>query len=133
MPGTIEIDRRQIARLMAAERERFADRHPNSKALAERARRSLLSGVPMPFMMEWSTPFPIFAKEARGARLTDVDDIEYVDLCLGDSGAMFGHSPRATVDAVTEQMQRGVTFMLPTEDAIWVGEELTRRFGLPYW
>ncbi len=133
MSETIEIDRSQLARLMAAERERFADQHPNSKALAERARRSLLSGVPMPFMIEWSTPFPIFAKEARGARLTDVDGIEYVDLCLGDSGAMFGHSPRATVDAVTEQMQRGLTFMLPTESAIWVGEELSRRFGLPYW
>jgi len=75
----------------------------------------------------------VFVKEARGARFTDVDGHEYVDLCLGDTGAMTGHSPEAAVHAIVEQARRGITFMLPTEDAIWVGEELKRRFGLPYW
>ena len=72
-------------------------------------------------------------KEAGGAHFTDVDGHRYLDLCLGDTGAMTGHAPAAAVEAIVEQARRGITFMLPTEDAIWVGEELARRFGLPYW
>jgi glutamate-1-semialdehyde aminotransferase len=46
---------------------------------------------------------------------------------------MAGHAPAPTVKAVTEQTRRGVTFMLPTEDAVWAGQEITRRFGLLQW
>jgi glutamate-1-semialdehyde 2,1-aminomutase len=46
---------------------------------------------------------------------------------------MTGHSPEPTVRAVAEQAARGITLMLPSEDALWVGEELARRFGLPSW
>jgi glutamate-1-semialdehyde 2,1-aminomutase len=87
----------------------------------------------MNWMTRWAGGFPVFAKEADGARFTDVDGRTYIDLCLGDTGAMTGHSPEPTVRAVTEQARRGITLMLPTEDAVWVGEELARRFGLPVW
>jgi glutamate-1-semialdehyde 2,1-aminomutase len=94
----------------------------------------MIGGVPMNWMVEWPGPFPIFAKKARGSRIMDVDGLTYIDFCLGDTGAMFGHSPEATVKAATEQLRDGgITTMLPTEDAAWVGEELARRFGLPYW
>ena len=102
-------------------------------ALYERAKGSLLSGVPMNWMTKWAGGFPLFVAHAGGARLTDVDGRTYVDLCLGDTGAMTGHSPKASAEAIAEQAHRGITFMLPTEDAIWVGEELQRRFGLPVW
>ena len=118
---------------MEREERRFVDEHPKSAALFERAKRSMLGGVPMQWMVKWAGAFPIFVDRARGARFTDVDGREYVDLCLGDTGAMTGHSPAATVDAIRRQVERGITFMLPTEDALWVGEELARRFGLPYW
>jgi len=62
-----------------------------------------------------------------------VDGHTYVDFCLGDTGSMFGHSPKPAVDAIVRQARRGITTMLPSEDSIWVGEELARRFGLPYW
>src|SRR5438309_5681883 len=87
----------------------------------------------MHWMVRWAGGFPVFATEARGARFRDVDGHEYVDFCLGDTGAMTGHSPPATVRAVKEQVDRGITLMLPSEDALWVGEELARRFRLPYW
>ncbi len=87
----------------------------------------------MNWMIEWPGSFPIFAKRAKGSRITDVDGLSYVDFCLGDTGAMFGHGPEATVEAVKVQVRKGITTMLPTEDSIWVGEELARRFGLPYW
>ncbi len=62
-----------------------------------------------------------------------MDGREYVDLCLGDTGAMTGHSPDVVTEAVARRVCEGITLMLPTEDALRVGEDLKRRFGLPYW
>src|SRR5207247_3477606 len=122
-----------LGRLMQRELERFRDEHPRSADLSERAKRSLLGGVPMHWMVRWAGGFPVFAAEAHGAGFRDVDGHEYVDFCLGDTGAMTGHSPEPTVRAVVEQAARGITLMLPSEDALWVGPELTRRFGLARW
>src|SRR6478736_7905984 len=101
-----EIDRDRLHELLRAEDERFVAEHPRSRELFERGRRSLLAGVPMPWMTEWAGAFPVFVAEASGARFTDVDGIEYVDFCLGDTGAMTGHSPPATAEAVSDQIRR---------------------------
>ena len=127
------MDRERLGELLSAEQERFVERHPRSLELFEQGRRSLLAGVPMPWMTEWAGAFPVFVDEASGARFTDVDGNSYVDFCLGDTGAMTGHSPAATAEAVASQAARGITLMLPTEDSAWVGQELGRRFGLPFW
>ena len=126
-------DRTRLDDLMKRERATFARDHPRAGALHERATHSLLAGVPMNWMVKWAGPYPLFVEEARGAHFTCVDGHEYVDFCLGDTGAMAGHGPAPTIAAVERQMRRGITHMLPTEDAIAVGEELQRRFGLPYW
>jgi glutamate-1-semialdehyde 2,1-aminomutase len=127
------IDRARLHALMSREEQKFVAEHPKSAALYERAQRSLLGGVPMNWMKKWAGNFPVFVAEAHGAHFTDVDGREYVDLCLGDTGAMTGHSPAPAAEAIARQAGKGITLMLPTEDALWVGEELARRFGLPYW
>ncbi len=127
------VDRTRLGELMERELARFEQAHPRSRDLFERAKASLLAGVPMPWMTEWAGPFPVFVREAEGARFRDVDGHEYVDLCLGDTGAMTGHSPKEAVAAITEQAAKGITLMLPTEDSLRVGEEMSRRFGLRYW
>jgi glutamate-1-semialdehyde 2,1-aminomutase len=127
------IDRDRLATLRAAEERRFVDTHPRSAALAERAGGSLLAGVPMPWMTRWSGAFPVFAESATGARLVDADGIEYVDLCLGDTGAMTGHALPAVTEAIARRAASGITTMLPSDDAVWVSQELARRFGLPQW
>jgi glutamate-1-semialdehyde 2,1-aminomutase len=119
--------------LLRRELERFELEHPRSGELSRRASTSLLAGVPMHWMARWPGAYPVYASEAKGARFRDVDGIEYVDFCLGDTGAMTGHSPEPVVRAVAEQVARGITLMLPSEEALWVGEELGRRFGLPRW
>jgi glutamate-1-semialdehyde aminotransferase len=118
---------------MEHEQAAFAAANPRSFALFERARGSLLAGVPMNWMVKWAGSFPLFVESASGAHFRDVDGHEYVDFCLGDTGAMTGHGPAATIAAVVAQLPRGITHMLPTEDAIAVGEELQRRFGLRWW
>jgi glutamate-1-semialdehyde 2,1-aminomutase len=127
------IDRQRLKSLMQREQQRFVNERPKSKALFERAGKSLLGGVPMNWMIKWAGAFPPFVREAQGAHFYDVDGHRYIDFCLGDTGAMTGHSPFATVKAVEEQMRRGITLMLPTEDSIFVAEELQQRFGLPFW
>ena len=127
------IDRSRLRSLMQREQKKFVDERPKSKALFERARKSLLAGVPMNWMVKWAGAFPPFVREAQGAHFFDVDGHRYIDFCLGDTGAMTGHAPFATVKAAEEQMRRGITLMLPGEDAIIVAEELQKRFNLPYW
>jgi glutamate-1-semialdehyde 2,1-aminomutase len=129
------LDRERLAAAQRDELERFARDHPRSRALFEGARGSLLEGVPMTWMAKWVGGHPIYAASAHGAEVVDVDGHRYVDFALGDTGAMAGHSPPATVAAVRRRLEDegGATLMLPTEDAAWVGEELARRFGLPTW
>ena len=129
----VGVDRGRLAALTAREAEAFAAARPRSRELAERARGSLLGGVPMTWMMRWASPYPLFLAEAKGARVVDVDGHEYADLCLGDTGAMAGHAAEPVVRAVAARAATGITAMLPTEDAAWAGEELARRFGLPLW
>jgi glutamate-1-semialdehyde 2,1-aminomutase len=128
-----EIDRSRLAALMDRERETFLERHPKSGALAAEAEGSLLFGVPMNWMTRWPGDHPVFVDRAEGARFWDVDGNAFVDFCLGDTGGMAGHSPKVSVDAIATQATRGMTLMLPTEDAAWVGREMARRFGVPYW
>jgi glutamate-1-semialdehyde 2,1-aminomutase len=127
------IDRSRITELMERERQTFRSRHPRSGELAEEAKSTLLFGVPMNWMVRWPGDWPVFVEHAEGAHFTDVDGNTFVDFCLGDTGGMAGHGPKASVDAISEQAAKGITLMLPTEDAAWVGAEMTRRFGVPLW
>jgi glutamate-1-semialdehyde 2,1-aminomutase len=127
------IDRTRLKDLRADEERRFVETHPRSQELSASAGGSLLAGVPMPWMTRWAGSFPVFVERAEGARLVDVDGVEYVDLCLGDTGAMTGHALPAVADAVSRRAREGITTMLPSDDALWVSQELVRRFGLPQW
>ena len=128
------LDRTRLATLLEAEQAAYTDNHPRSRALFREA-GNLFGRVPMTWMNMWTGGFPLYLDHARGNRVTDVDGHTYVDFALGDTGAMAGHSPAPTVAAVSRRMGElgGITTMLPTEDAQWVGAELTRRFGLPLW
>jgi glutamate-1-semialdehyde 2,1-aminomutase len=127
------INREKLRKLHAREAKRFVAEHPRSAELYHRAENSLLGGVPMNWMKKWAGEFPVFVTHAKGAHFTCADGRDYVDLCLGDTGAMTGHSPGVVADAVTKRVRQGITLMLPTEDALFVGEDLKKRFGLPYW
>jgi glutamate-1-semialdehyde 2,1-aminomutase len=128
-----EINREHLKKLNAVEEERFLALHPKSGELFKKAKEVMPGGVPMSWMAKWPGAYPVFVDSAQGARFTDVDGNEYIDLCLGDTGSMTGHSPAATVDAINAQLKRGMTAMLPTEDAVIVSRELACRFGLPLW
>ena len=127
------INRDHLKKLMKIEEERFLTLHPKSGQLFESAKGVMPGGVPMSWMAKWPGAYPLFVDSAQGAHFTDVDGRDYVDLCLGDTGSMTGHSPAPTVEAIHAQLKRGLTAMLPTEDAVTVASELSRRFGLPLW
>ena len=118
---------------MKIEEARFLELHPKSGEIFAQAKQVMPGGVPMSWMAKWPGAYPVFVESAHGAHFTDVDGNEYVDLCLGDTGSMTGHSPSATVTAIQDQLEHGLTAMLPTQDAVLVAQELSRRFGLPLW
>jgi len=128
------IDRSRLAGLLERERETYRADHPRSFE-AYTGSRNLFGKVPMTWMNKNAGGFPLYVAKARGARVEDIDGHVLIDFCLGDTGAMAGHSPEPTVQAVAERIskQGGVTTMMPTIDADWVGGELARRFGLQYW
>jgi glutamate-1-semialdehyde 2,1-aminomutase len=129
-----DLDRTRLADLLAREQATYTERHPRSRALFDEGTH-LFGRVPMTWMNKWTGGFPLYLDHARGNRVTDVDGHTYVDFALGDTGAMAGHSPRATVEAVARRVgdQGGITTMLPSADAQWVGAELSRRFRMPLW
>lgn len=128
-----QLDPQAVQRMLDAEQARFAQLHPRSRDLYKQGQAHYLYGAPSHWFRRWAGGFPLYAQAAYGARLTCVDGHDYADFCLGDTGGMCGHGPEAVTQAVADQMRRGATVMLPTDDAQWVGEELSRRFGLPYW
>lgn len=135
MPNrSTQIDRVHLASLLERERETYRDNHVKSLGLYNDA-NNLFGGVPMPWMNKWVGGFPLYMQSAKGNLITDVDGNEYIDFALGDTAAMTGHSPDASVKAIIHRMQDlgGITTMMPTEDAQWVGAELTRRFKVPLW
>jgi glutamate-1-semialdehyde 2,1-aminomutase len=127
------IDRERLAKLRAIEDQRFLKSHPKSGELFASAKKSMPNGVPMSWMSKWPGAYPIFVEEAKGASFVDVDGNTYIDLCLGDTGSMTGHSPDATVTAIREQVGKGLSVMLPSKDAEVVSAELASRFNLPLW
>ena len=127
------VDRKRLISAIADEEKQFVAKHPVSFAASKLASKSLIGGVPMPWMKRWPGAFPISVQSAKGARFVDVDGIEYVDFCLGDTGSMTGHAVTEINDAISRQLSRGSTVMLPSEDSTWVGAELTKRFGLAKW
>src|SRR5689334_12904636 len=128
MPTDSGVDRARLAQLAARERAAFAARRPRSAAAYARA-GNLFGRVPMTWMNKTSAGFPVYLDRAAGARITDLDGHEYIDFCLGDTGAMAGHSPAPVVAAVTRRLGElgGASTMLPTEDAAVAGAELSRR------
>ena len=127
------INRTRLTELRQKEEERFLSLHPKSGQLFEQGKKNMPGGVPMSWMAKWPGAYPVFVESAKGARFRDVDGNTYIDFCLGDTGSMTGHSPDATVAAIREQVGKGITAMLPTQDAAIVSAELARRFGLPLW
>src|SRR5262245_29593992 len=100
IPGT---SRARLRDLLKVEQERFDDTHPGSVARHRRARAAMPLGVPMLWMLAWAGSAPIYVARASGAHLTDVDGNDYVDFCLGDTGAMTGHAPGRAVDVIRER------------------------------
>ena len=123
----------RIAELMKIEEQRFLDLHKASTAAFHQSSKVMHEGVPMSWMAKWPGAHPVFVKEAKGAHFTDLDGRDYIDFCLGDTGSMTGHSPAATVAAVKAQIDKGITAMLPSENAAIVSDLLRERFGLPLW
>ena len=122
-----------VEAMLTREKALFLQRNPISRALGEETAKNWLRGVPMHWMVDWGTPFPLFIAKATGVDLTDADGNRYIDFCLGDTGAMFGHSPQELAQTLRHAAEDGFTTMLPSPDAAIVGRLLAERFGLPYW
>jgi glutamate-1-semialdehyde 2,1-aminomutase len=127
------IEAARIADLRKTEAAAFRAARPKSEARLGNGIEGFFGGVPMHWMNDWPTPFPILVESAKGARIADADGNILDDFCLGDTGSMFGHSPSPVARAIRRQASRGLTYMLPSDDALVLGRLLEEHFGLPFW
>ena len=127
------ISRAVVRSLLDSETQRFIAKHPKSGEAHAQARGALLNGVPLNWMSRWCTPYPVYLASAAGCRLRDIDGNDYVDFCLGDTAALFGHGHEAVARALAEQAAGGTSTMMPTSDAATVAGLLAEWFSLPVW
>ncbi|MGB3279069.1 MAG: aspartate aminotransferase family protein [Pseudorhodobacter sp.] len=127
------VEKDRLRNFATREALRFGASRPNTLHALALGDGVFLAGVPMHWMRDWPMPFPLLVESAKGARITDVDGYELDDFCLGDTGSLFGHSPRPVAKAVARQAKRGLTYMLPSPDALEAGRLLTKRFGNFRW
>ncbi len=124
-------DAERLTEMIAKQEEVFLLRQPRSTEFIERARRHLAGGATSNWQI--AEPQAVWMSHGSGSKVYDVDGTEYVDMHGGYGAAIAGHGHPAIVAAVSEQVRRGTHFAQPTENAIWIAEELSRRFGLPLW
>ncbi len=127
------VSRARIEALALREAKTYTAARPKTQAALDAGAANYLDGVPMHWMKDWPQPFPMLVAEAKGATITDLDGNSFDDFCLGDTGSMFGHSPAPVTRAIRAQASKGLTYMLPTEDALAVGALLTEKFGAMRW
>ena len=84
-----------------------------SKALFEEAQGLLPGGVSSP--VRAAKPFPFYTKSAKGSRITDVDDNEYIDYCMAYGPMILGHAPPVVADAIKAQVEKGWLYGTPCE------------------
>jgi glutamate-1-semialdehyde 2,1-aminomutase len=135
MTGTAAggIDRARIREIKAREDAAFVAARPRSAELWARAKGSMPNGVPMSWHRNSYDHPPLWVTEGRGARFRDVDGHEYADFNIADMSMFGGYGAEPVVEALARRAADGTQFLLPSEDAIWVAEELARRYGLPKW
>ncbi|MBS0556568.1 MAG: glutamate-1-semialdehyde 2,1-aminomutase [Proteobacteria bacterium] len=98
-----------------------------SAQLFDAACKLIPGGVNSTARATWSgwNPYPLFVKEGKGSRLTDVDGNEYIDYLLGLGPMIFGHRPPKVTQAVVDFIQnRGTVFALPTEDEARLAQKI---------
>ena len=93
---------------MASVLERLESRTRKSQEVFKRTREVVAQEVVGTVDM----PYPLYIKEAKGSRITDVDGNEYIDMTMGFGPHILGHAPDVVVEAVTEAVARGLQFGL---------------------
>jgi glutamate-1-semialdehyde 2,1-aminomutase len=89
--------------------------HTKSSELFSSAQKYIPGGVNSPVRAFKAVGVdPIFYAKAKGSRVWDVDDNEYIDF-VGSWGPMIlGHTPDHVIAAVQEQLAKGTSFGAPT-------------------
>lgn len=133
-----QIERAKLKTFIAQNRAAYIEARPksffkNAEIGNNGIKGGFWGGVPQHWMLDWPIPFPLQIESAKGIKIKDIDGNELIDLCLGDTGAMFGHSPQIIAKALDEAGKSGLTAMLPSQYSDWVGKKLCEIFDLPNW
>lgn len=97
---------------------------PGSLQRYERAQRTLAGGVSSGLRRS-ARPYPLYFSKGQGAIVEDVDGNSYIDFGLAWGPLILGQSPPHIVQAIREQVERGLTFGAQHDLEYLVSERLT--------
>ncbi|QNE75205.1 aminotransferase class III-fold pyridoxal phosphate-dependent enzyme [Streptomyces finlayi] len=111
---------------------RLTTRTGTSKALAQKHRPVLADSRAVVGFRSGTKEmlYPIAARSAHGAHLTDVDGNDYTDITMGFGALLFGHEPEFVTDAVSRHLAQGLRFGPRSPDAGEAAELLAGLTGL---
>src|SRR3954471_10956205 len=127
----VQIDRQRIRDLIDREEKRLNEATAGSGEMYKRAHAVLTGGVASSYQLR--DPWPIYLERGAGPKVWDVDGNEYYDFHNGFGSMIQGHAHPVIGKALSDRYSKGTHFAAPTEDAVVVAEELSRRWGLPKW
>ncbi|MEQ9491214.1 MAG: aminotransferase class III-fold pyridoxal phosphate-dependent enzyme [Alphaproteobacteria bacterium] len=128
-----DAQRRNLAAIREREDAAFAAGVPKSLALRKEAAQTMPCGVPMSWMAGLQRLPPVFIDHGAGAHFTDIDGNTYLDMNQADLAACLGFAPPAITREVSKRLEKGVSFLQPTEDAAAAGKALATWGVVPYW
>ena len=133
LPGVIP--QTELLEIAAKHMTEWMEKTSTSEKMQQRGKKHMPFGIIGTYQKDWETPHLLFSKNSMGNKVTDVDDIEYLDFNLGDTPDMFGHGPEnpAIRSCAKLMLTDGLSTMMGNEDSLVVAELLAEKFGLPYW
>ena len=102
--------------------EDYQQKTPSSDKLSKRAKRVMPGGIS--HNIHYFPPYPFYLKGAKGSKIWDVDENEYIDLWMGHYTHILGHLPQILVEAIEQQLQVGIHWGIVFEKQVEWAERI---------
>lgn len=109
-----------------SEVEEYVRNTPGSKKFYDSLSGMIPGGVNT--AIQFFNPYPLYMTKAAGSKLWDLDGREYVDHCLAYGAVTAGHANPVVVEAIKQQLGRGILMGFQGEGVEELTREIMRRY-----
>lgn len=114
--------------MMIEEVKRYVERSHGSREIYEKVSDYIPYGVNS--NQRYYPPYPLYFRDAKGTRIWDVDNNEYIDFNMGYGALIVGHSHPLLVKELKKQLEKGMLYTFPHELLDELSEMVTDLFDI---